>query len=355
VRGERARRALARRRGERMVLVCRHRLLLDARGAVLAVVADPRAVGVSPALHAPASRAPRAARNVARTRSRPPLIPNRRHISRERIDLPPRWPVAHHWRPPWGSPAAPPSSCARSGTRGAQGCSSWSRPRGRSPCFARIDRLGQLGGGIAIAAIRHGDRVGLIDELGSLTFTELDERSNALACALRARGGRRGKLHRDPRPQPPRVPGHHVRGLEGRRAAPVPEHRLRRPAAEGRVRARGRDAARPRRGVRRADGRDRSASGPRARVDRAGRAADVGGDDPRVRGADAAAPDRALPVGAADERHHRHPEGSAAPGGALAASARGACYRRCRTASGSRATSRRRCSTGSGSRRWHWR
>ena len=54
--------------------------------------------------------------------------------------------------------------------------------------FKAIDKLGQLGGGIAIAAIRHSDRVGLIDELGSLTFGELDQRSNALACALRARG-----------------------------------------------------------------------------------------------------------------------------------------------------------------------
>jgi len=54
--------------------------------------------------------------------------------------------------------------------------------------FRAIDRLGQLGGGIAIAALRHGDRVGLIDELGSLTFQELDARSNALACGLRARG-----------------------------------------------------------------------------------------------------------------------------------------------------------------------
>jgi fatty-acyl-CoA synthase len=54
--------------------------------------------------------------------------------------------------------------------------------------FRAIDKLGQLGGGIAIAALRHGDRLGLIDELGSLTFAELDRRSDALACALRARG-----------------------------------------------------------------------------------------------------------------------------------------------------------------------
>jgi acyl-CoA synthetase (AMP-forming)/AMP-acid ligase II len=54
--------------------------------------------------------------------------------------------------------------------------------------FRALDQLGQLGGAIAIAGIRHGDRVGLIDELGSLSFAELDARSNALACALRARG-----------------------------------------------------------------------------------------------------------------------------------------------------------------------
>jgi len=58
--------------------------------------------------------------------------------------------------------------------------------------FRAIDRLGQLGGGIAIAALRHGDRAGLIDELGSLTFAQLDERSSALACTLRARGIREG-------------------------------------------------------------------------------------------------------------------------------------------------------------------
>ena len=65
-------------------------------------------------------------------------------------------------------------------------------PRRALAVFRALDRLGQLGGAIAIAAIRHGDRVGLIDELGSLTFAELDARSNALACGLRARGIREG-------------------------------------------------------------------------------------------------------------------------------------------------------------------
>jgi fatty-acyl-CoA synthase len=55
-----------------------------------------------------------------------------------------------------------------------------------------IQRLGQLGAAITIASIRHGERVGLIDELGSLTFSELDARSSALAAALHARGVRAG-------------------------------------------------------------------------------------------------------------------------------------------------------------------
>ncbi|MFI1912898.1 AMP-binding protein [Nocardia sp. NPDC020380] len=48
--------------------------------------------------------------------------------------------------------------------------------------------FGPIGGGITAAALRFGDRVGLVDELGSLTFTELDRRSNALADAFRQRG-----------------------------------------------------------------------------------------------------------------------------------------------------------------------
>src|SRR5947208_15011970 len=64
-------------------------------------------------------------------------------------------------------------------------------PPGRAlAVFRAIDRLGQLGGGIATAALRHGDRPGLIDELGSLTFAELHQRSSPPACALRAKGGR---------------------------------------------------------------------------------------------------------------------------------------------------------------------
>ena len=40
--------------------------------------------------------------------------------------------------------------------------------------------------GFAIAARRCPDRAGLIDELGTLTWRQLDERSDALAAALQA-------------------------------------------------------------------------------------------------------------------------------------------------------------------------
>jgi fatty-acyl-CoA synthase len=58
--------------------------------------------------------------------------------------------------------------------------------------FRALDRLGQIGAAIEVAAIRHGSSLGLTDELGSLTFNELNARSNALACALSARGVREG-------------------------------------------------------------------------------------------------------------------------------------------------------------------
>ena len=51
-----------------------------------------------------------------------------------------------------------------------------------------LNTLGQLGAAAPIAASRYGDRVGLIDERGSLSFRELNERSDAVACVLRDRG-----------------------------------------------------------------------------------------------------------------------------------------------------------------------
>ncbi|HWE34330.1 MAG TPA: acyl-CoA synthetase [Solirubrobacteraceae bacterium] len=51
-----------------------------------------------------------------------------------------------------------------------------------------FERYGMLGGALGTAAIRTGSRVGLIDELGELTYKQLDQRSNALANAWRERG-----------------------------------------------------------------------------------------------------------------------------------------------------------------------
>ncbi|MCW2786750.1 MAG: acyl-CoA synthetase [Marmoricola sp.] len=49
-----------------------------------------------------------------------------------------------------------------------------------------------LAGGFSAVAVRFPDRDGVIDELGSLSFREIDERSNALADALAKRGVRAG-------------------------------------------------------------------------------------------------------------------------------------------------------------------
>lgn len=57
-----------------------------------------------------------------------------------------------------------------------------------------MSRLGQLGAAASVAAIRHGERPGVIDERGMLTFAEIDARTDALACALRQRGLREGDV-----------------------------------------------------------------------------------------------------------------------------------------------------------------
>jgi len=62
------------------------------------------------------------------------------------------------------------------------------RPDKAARILRAMGRFGQLGAAITIASIRHGDRLGVIDELGSLTFSDLDERSSALAAGLHDRG-----------------------------------------------------------------------------------------------------------------------------------------------------------------------
>jgi fatty-acyl-CoA synthase len=72
--------------------------------------------------------------------------------------------------------------CARSGLIGPE------LPHRVAQVALAFERFGMLGGAMATAAIRHGGRVGLIDELGELTYRELDARSNAVANGWRERG-----------------------------------------------------------------------------------------------------------------------------------------------------------------------
>jgi|SRR5579884_841531 len=51
-----------------------------------------------------------------------------------------------------------------------------------------FERHGLMGGAVAAGAIRHGDRVAMIDELGEITYKQLDQRTNSLANAWRERG-----------------------------------------------------------------------------------------------------------------------------------------------------------------------
>jgi len=61
-------------------------------------------------------------------------------------------------------------------------------PRRTIAVLNAVRRYGALGGAVRIAAVRNPGGAGLIDERGTLTFEELDRRSNALANALRERG-----------------------------------------------------------------------------------------------------------------------------------------------------------------------
>jgi fatty-acyl-CoA synthase len=77
--------------------------------------------------------------------------------------------------------------CVQSGLIGVE------LPHRVAKMLRAFERFGVLGGAVAVAAIRHGNRVGLVDDLGSLTFKQLDERSNALANAWRRHGLRPGE------------------------------------------------------------------------------------------------------------------------------------------------------------------
>jgi fatty-acyl-CoA synthase len=61
-------------------------------------------------------------------------------------------------------------------------------PRRVAQMVLTFKRHGMLAGAVTIGAIRHGDRVAIRDERGELTYTELDQRTNALANAWRKHG-----------------------------------------------------------------------------------------------------------------------------------------------------------------------
>ncbi|MEU2042235.1 AMP-binding protein [Nocardia niwae] len=67
------------------------------------------------------------------------------------------------------------------------------RPARVARAASAIRRYGMLGGIAGVAAARFPDRVALIDELGTLSFADLDSRSNAIANAWRRGGLRPGE------------------------------------------------------------------------------------------------------------------------------------------------------------------
>ncbi|GAB2635263.1 acyl-CoA synthetase [Nocardia goodfellowii] len=67
------------------------------------------------------------------------------------------------------------------------------RPDRLAKMGVAVLRSGMMGGLVTVAAQRYRDRAAVIDELGAVTFRELDERTTALANAWRARGLRDGE------------------------------------------------------------------------------------------------------------------------------------------------------------------
>ena len=82
-------------------------------------------------------------------------------------------------------------------------------------------------GAISLAA-RYPDETMIVDELGTLTYSEVDTRTNALAHALSDAGIVGGRRRRDHVPQPPRLHRGDRRRVEARRGRALPEHRVRR-------------------------------------------------------------------------------------------------------------------------------
>ncbi|MGH3646257.1 MAG: acyl-CoA synthetase [Micromonosporaceae bacterium] len=69
-----------------------------------------------------------------------------------------------------------------------------SRPDEMLKSLVSVRQLGPFAGAVKIAARRDPDALGLVDDLGELTFTQLDKRSNSLARAWHADGMKPGDV-----------------------------------------------------------------------------------------------------------------------------------------------------------------
>ena len=123
-----------------------------------------------------------------------------------------------------------------------------------------------VAGGYQAAAARRPDAVAIVDERGTLTFREIDERTNRLAHALAGRGHRPRRRRRDPRAATTAASSTLGRARQARRHALYLNTMFAAPADHRRLRAREAGRDRPRRGVRRVRRRRRpraaSASSP---------------------------------------------------------------------------------------------
>src|SRR6476659_6562985 len=81
-----------------------------------------------------------------------------------------------------------PTTAREAGVLLRSGLAPVTKPQDIVGALLNMRRWGMVAGAIRIAAHRDPDMLGLVDELGELTFRELDERSNALARAWQEEG-----------------------------------------------------------------------------------------------------------------------------------------------------------------------